>query len=144
MNDNILEPAAQELAEATSKPHPAPPGPAGAPSATIRHPSRLPPRALPTSFVGEANLSTQAFGGGMSCPTDESDFLHELKVVVAIELHTADLCHSQHPRDLPVTEWLVDPTETEREQVGLRGILAAITELENGSLFPLATEDGRM
>ncbi|MEV4060094.1 hypothetical protein [Nonomuraea dietziae] len=80
----------------------------------------------------------------MSYPTGENNFLHELKAVVAIELNTADVCHSQHPRDLPVTEWLVDPTETEREQVGLRGILAAIPELENGSLFRPATEDGRI
>ncbi|MGW0802567.1 hypothetical protein [Nonomuraea sp. NPDC002799] len=71
----------------------------------------------------------------MSCPTNENAFLHELKAVVAIELTTADVCHSQSPRDLPVTEWLVDPVETERERVGLRGLLAAITVLENGSLF---------
>ncbi|MFI7453109.1 hypothetical protein ACIBQX_36875 [Nonomuraea sp. NPDC049714] len=79
----------------------------------------------------------------MSSPTDENNFLHELKVVVAIALTTAEASHSQNPRDLSVTEWLFDPIEIERERVGLRGILAAITELENGSLFRPATEDRR-
>ncbi|WP_327587980.1 hypothetical protein OHA25_13985 [Nonomuraea sp. NBC_00507] len=74
----------------------------------------------------------------MSGPTGENTFLYELKNVVTVALTMAELSHSQNAHDLPVTEWLLDPTDIERERVGLRGILAAITELENGS-FPFRT-----
>ncbi|MGP3915173.1 hypothetical protein [Nonomuraea sp. 10N515B] len=74
----------------------------------------------------------------MSGPTGENTFLHELKTVVAVALTMAELSHSQNAGDLPVTKWLHDPTDIERERVELRGILAAITELENGS-FPFRT-----
>jgi hypothetical protein len=69
-------------------------------------------------------------------PTDENNFLHELKNVVTVALTTAELSHSQNAGDLPVTEWLFDPTDIERERVGLRGILAAVTELERSSSTP--------
>lgn len=75
------------------------------------------------------------YGGEMSRFTDESGHLHELRAVVVVALSMAEVSLSQNPRDLPVAEWLFDPVEIEREQVGLRGILAAITALENGLLL---------
>lgn len=80
----------------------------------------------------------------MSRPIGESNFLHDLKAVVAVELTMAEVSHSQNPPDLPVGEWLLDPIETERAQVGMRGILAAITELENGAPFRPATGRDQM
>ncbi|MBP2705066.1 hypothetical protein JOL79_14715 [Microbispora sp. RL4-1S] len=71
----------------------------------------------------------------MSGPISENDFLHELKAVVTVELTMAEVSQSQDDRDVPVSDWLLDPVETERARVGALGILAAITELQNGSPF---------
>jgi hypothetical protein len=37
---------------------------------------------------------------------------------------------SEPDRVLPVSEWLVDPTEVERDQVALRSLLGAVEALE--------------
>ncbi|KAB8194097.1 hypothetical protein FH608_018125 [Nonomuraea phyllanthi] len=80
----------------------------------------------------------------MSDPTGENNVLHELKVVVGLALAMAEVSQAQHTGDLPITEWLLDPAESERERVGLRGILAAITELESSPSFqPPGAGSGR-
>ncbi|GAA2829891.1 hypothetical protein [Nonomuraea rubra] len=80
----------------------------------------------------------------MTTPTGGNEFLHELEVEVRQELRVVEVSRTQNAVDLPVTEWLIDPTDTEREEVGLRGVLGAIMELENGSPPHPGTEDGRV
>jgi hypothetical protein len=69
----------------------------------------------------------------MSAPNGENDFLHELETEVEAELTVAEASRSEEVTDLPVTEWLFDPTDVEREEIGLRGLLDAVEVLEHDS-----------
>ncbi|TMR90838.1 hypothetical protein [Nonomuraea basaltis] len=69
----------------------------------------------------------------MSAPNGDNDFLYELKVEVEVELTHAEASHPEEEIDLPVTEWLFDPTDVEREEIGLRGLLDAVEVLEDDS-----------
>jgi hypothetical protein len=60
----------------------------------------------------------------------ESEFLHGLEVEVEAELTIAESSHPEEVADLPVTEWQYDPTDAERYQVGLRGLLDAVKVVE--------------
>ncbi|NUP00981.1 MAG: hypothetical protein HOW71_24480 [Nonomuraea sp.] len=64
---------------------------------------------------------------------DENDFLHELEIEVEAEVTMVVAGHSAETADLPITEWLYDPTDVEREEIGLRGLLDAVEVLEDGS-----------
>jgi hypothetical protein len=66
-------------------------------------------------------------------PADESQFLHKLEAEVETELGMA---RSSRPEDAlgpSVAESLLDPTDVEREEVGLRSLLGAVKALENDS-----------
>jgi hypothetical protein len=66
-------------------------------------------------------------------PEDESQFLHKLEAEVETELGMA---RSSRPEDAlgpSPAEWLVDPTDVEREEVGLRSLLGAVEALESDS-----------
>ncbi|MFI7610011.1 hypothetical protein ACIBP6_02090 [Nonomuraea terrae] len=65
--------------------------------------------------------------------SDGDDFLYELKAEVEIELTLAESSHPEQVADLPVTDWLFDPTDVEREEIGLRGLLGAVEALEGDS-----------
>ncbi|MFI7635113.1 hypothetical protein [Nonomuraea sp. NPDC049400] len=69
----------------------------------------------------------------MSSPNGEDDFLYELKAEVEIELTAAEASRPQEELDLPVTDWLFDPTDVEREEIGLRGLIDAVEVLEEDS-----------
>ncbi|MEV6878697.1 hypothetical protein [Amycolatopsis sp. NPDC051128] len=65
----------------------------------------------------------------MSTP-DNEEFLHGLEIEVEAEL---DIAESSHPEDAartPVTEWQFDPTDAERYEVNLRGLLGAVEAVE--------------
>ena len=65
----------------------------------------------------------------MSTP-DNEEFLHGLEIEVEAEL---DIAESSHPKDAartPVTEWQFDPTDAERYEVNLRGLLGAVEAVE--------------
>lgn len=66
----------------------------------------------------------------MSAPSDRNDFLHELEAEVEIEVTRVESSHPEAAFGLPVTEWLFDPMDAEREETGLRGLLGAIEALE--------------
>jgi hypothetical protein len=68
----------------------------------------------------------------MSASSGENDYLHELQVEVEIELTVAEASRPEEEMGLPVTEWLFDPTDVEREEIGLRGLLDAVEVLEDG------------
>jgi hypothetical protein len=69
----------------------------------------------------------------MSAPTGDNDFLYELRAEVEVELVQAEVSRPEEVIDLPVTAWLFDPTDVEREEIGLRGLLDAVEVLEEGS-----------
>ncbi|UBU09110.1 hypothetical protein [Nonomuraea gerenzanensis] len=69
----------------------------------------------------------------MSAPRDENDFLHELEIEIEAEVTLAEASRPAEVAELPVTEWLFDPTDAEREEIELRGLLDAVEVLEDGS-----------
>lgn len=69
----------------------------------------------------------------MSAPNGENAFLHELRIEVEAEVTMAESSHPEEVVSLSVTEWLFDPTDVEREEIGLRGLLDAVEVLEDGS-----------
>ncbi|MGJ6966803.1 hypothetical protein ACSDR0_33305 [Streptosporangium sp. G11] len=66
----------------------------------------------------------------MSTPTGENHHLHELRVEVETELILVESSHSEEVADLPVTEWLFDPADVQRDEIGLRSLLGAVEALE--------------
>ncbi|MEV4017533.1 hypothetical protein AB0J35_44295 [Nonomuraea angiospora] len=69
----------------------------------------------------------------MNAPNGEDDFLYELQIEVEAEVTLVESSHPEEVAELPVTEWLFDPTDAEREEIGLRGLLDAVETLEDGS-----------
>ncbi|MDP9842812.1 hypothetical protein [Streptosporangium lutulentum] len=69
----------------------------------------------------------------MSAPSGDNEFLYELRIEVEEEVILAEASHPEEAVDLPVTEWLFDPTDAEREEIGLRGLLHAVEVLEGDS-----------
>jgi hypothetical protein len=67
----------------------------------------------------------------MSTPNGEDGVLYELEIEVEEELTLTGT--SDPETDAPVTDWLFDPADTERERTGLRGLLGAIQALEDDS-----------
>ncbi len=64
---------------------------------------------------------------------DEGEFLHELESEVTLELGIA---RSSRAPDVPgesPAEWLFDPSEVEREEVGLFNLEGALKALEGES-----------
>jgi hypothetical protein len=61
-------------------------------------------------------------------------FLHELELNVSTELMLAE---SSQPEEeavrLPVDQWLFDPADAQRYEVGLHNLLGAVEALEDGS-----------
>jgi hypothetical protein len=66
----------------------------------------------------------------MSTPTGGDEFLHGLEIEVREEILLAETSHPETEAELPVTEWLFDPTDAEREEVGLRSLLDAVEVAE--------------
>lgn len=63
----------------------------------------------------------------------ENEFLHGLEVEIEAELTIAESSHPEDLLDKPVTEWLYDPTDAERYEVGLRGLLDAVEAVEDAT-----------
>ena len=70
----------------------------------------------------------------MSTPTGDNTSLHALELNIRIEL---TLVETNQPEEeavgVPIDEWLVDPVDAERYEVGLRSLLGAVEALEDGS-----------
>ncbi|MEV0232706.1 hypothetical protein [Nonomuraea sp. NPDC050786] len=67
----------------------------------------------------------------MSAAPSGDDFLYELEVEVEAEVTLVEASRPEEVAGLPVTEWLFDPTDVEREEIGLRGLLGAVEALED-------------
>jgi hypothetical protein len=75
----------------------------------------------------------------MSTP-DESSFLREAESMYGretlneleyeVRLDLGLISAGEPERVVPASEWLVDPTEVERDQVALRSLLGAVEALE--------------
>jgi hypothetical protein len=71
----------------------------------------------------------------MSAASGENDFLYEFKIEIEEEMTLVESSHPEQAIGLPVTDWLFDPTDVEREEIGLRGLLDAV-EVLRGDLRP--------
>jgi hypothetical protein len=69
----------------------------------------------------------------MSTPNGENEFLYALHVEIEEELSIAEASHPEEEMERPVTEWLYDPTDVEREEIELRVVRDAVAVLEDGS-----------
>jgi len=63
-------------------------------------------------------------------PTDERPFLHKLEAEVEAELEMAESSGSGEALGASPADWLFDPADVEREEVGLRNLLGAVEALE--------------
>ena len=70
----------------------------------------------------------------MSTPIGENAFLHDLELDVSTELVLAGTSQPEEEAvRLPVDEWLFDPADAQRYEVGLHNLLGAVEALEDGS-----------
>ncbi|XVQ09690.1 hypothetical protein ACQP1W_45430 [Spirillospora sp. CA-255316] len=67
----------------------------------------------------------------MSTPSGDNDFLHDFEAEVEAELNLAEASRPQESIGLPPSQWLFDPMDVERDEVGLRGLLGAAEALES-------------
>ncbi|GAA4489731.1 hypothetical protein GCM10023191_021000 [Actinoallomurus oryzae] len=66
----------------------------------------------------------------MSTPGDDGS-MHELEIEVREELVLTESNGPEQEADLPVSAWLYDPVDAERERTILRDLLGAVEGLEN-------------
>jgi hypothetical protein len=70
----------------------------------------------------------------MSTPTGDNAFLHAVELTVRAELALVETGQPEKEAvDVPIDEWLVDPEDEQRYEVGLRSLLGAVEALEGGS-----------
>ena len=69
----------------------------------------------------------------MTIPTGDNRFLDKLELEVEVELTVAESNRPDESTGGPA-DWLVDPAEAERDEVGLRSLLGAVEALEGDSL----------
>ena len=69
----------------------------------------------------------------MSTPIDDNAFLHELEHNVRAELTLAEAGQpEEQAAGAPIDEWLIDPADAQRDEVGLRSLLGAVEAMEEG------------
>ena len=69
----------------------------------------------------------------MSTPTGDNAFLHALELNVRTELTLAETSQPwEQAVRVPIDEWLSDPADDQRYEVGLRSLLGAVEALEDG------------
>jgi hypothetical protein len=73
-----------------------------------------------------------ALGSGDEWLGSEAEFLISLKAEVAEELAIAHIDDPEQALAVPQDQWLFDPTDLERQEIGLRNMLGAIDALERG------------
>ena len=70
----------------------------------------------------------------MSIPAGDNAFLHELELNVRAELTLIETSQrEEEAAGVPIDEWLSDPADDQRYEVGLRSLLDAVEALEDGS-----------
>jgi hypothetical protein len=80
-------------------------------------------------------------GDNVSTPTGGNAFLHELELTVRTEL---TLAQTGQPYEeavaVPIDEWLSDPADAQRYEIGLRSLLGAVEALEGPGDHPWPAE----
>ncbi|GAA3221719.1 hypothetical protein [Actinocorallia longicatena] len=56
----------------------------------------------------------------------------DLETEVVMELRTAEASRAEELIGRPVSEWLFDPVEEQAYEIGLRGLLGAVEEVNGG------------
>ena len=70
----------------------------------------------------------------MSTPIGENAFLYELELNVSTELTLAETGQpEEEAAGVPLDEWLFDPADAQRYEIGLHNLLGAVEALEEGS-----------
>ena len=70
----------------------------------------------------------------MSTPIGENAFLHELELNVSTELVLAGTSQPEEEAvNVSLDEWLFDPADAQRYEIGLHNLLGAVEALEEGS-----------
>ncbi len=83
---------------------------------------------------GESPYGREPAGSGAVGREPLSELHHEVEV----ELGT--MTANEPDIAVPASEWLVDPTEVERDEIALRSLLGAVEALEGDVRRPNATE----
>ena len=69
----------------------------------------------------------------MSTPIGDNAFLHELELNVSTELMVAETSQPEEEAvNVPLDEWLFDPADDQRYEIGLHNLLGAVEALEDG------------
>jgi hypothetical protein len=69
----------------------------------------------------------------MRTQTGDNAFLHELELTVSTELTLAETGQPEEEAvSVPIDEWLSDPADAQRYEIGLRTLLGAVEALEDG------------
>jgi len=66
----------------------------------------------------------------MSVPTSDNVFLDELELTVSAELAQAGASQPE-AACVPIDQWLTDPADDQRYEVGLRSLFGAVEALED-------------
>jgi hypothetical protein len=70
----------------------------------------------------------------MSTPIGENAFLHELELNVSTELTLAGTGQPEEEAvNVSLDEWLFDPADAQRYEIGLHNLLGAVEALEDGT-----------
>ncbi|MER7280988.1 hypothetical protein ABT369_41795 [Dactylosporangium sp. NPDC000244] len=69
----------------------------------------------------------------MSTPIGDNSSLHGLESMVKAELAMVESSHPAEAADRPISEWMFDPADAQREEAGLRSLLGAVEALESDS-----------
>jgi len=64
----------------------------------------------------------------MSIPTSDNAFLDQLELTVRAEL--AEISAPEEAACVPIDQWLTDPADEQRYEVGLRSLFGAVEALE--------------
>ena len=67
----------------------------------------------------------------MSIPTSDSAILDQLELTVRAELTQAETSQPEEAACVPIDQWLTDPADEQRYEVGLRSLFGAVEALED-------------
>ncbi|MFG1853682.1 hypothetical protein ACGFJT_17755 [Actinomadura geliboluensis] len=69
----------------------------------------------------------------MTSANEDKSFEIELEIEIEEELTLVESSRPEEAAVAPVGEWLFDPADAERDEVGLRNLLGAVEKLEGDS-----------
>jgi hypothetical protein len=67
----------------------------------------------------------------MSIPTSDNVFLDQLELTVRAELTEVETSQPEEAACVPIDQWLTDPADEQRYEVGLRSLFGAVEALED-------------